>query len=123
MSDYIRSKRDDLATGGEPAETDPSVAVNRRHLTNVGTHRAYIVAYLKANREIHSGMTFLVRQLAPTENGLPIEIYVFTSDTAWVNYENIQADIFDHILAAMPEFDLRVFQNPTGRDFQSLASA
>ena len=123
LSDYIRGKRDELATGGEHAETDPSVMVNRRRLTNVGTLRAYILAYLKAHREIHSGMTFLVRQLAPSENGLPIEIYVFTSDTAWVNYENIQADIFDHILAAIPEFDLRVFQHPTGRDFQALASA
>jgi miniconductance mechanosensitive channel len=65
-------------------------------------------------------MTFLIRQLAPTENGLPIEIYVFSADTVWANYEAIQADIFDHILAVVPEFDLRVYQNPTGADFRNI---
>ena len=67
-------------------------------------------------------MTFLVRQLQPNERGLPIEIYVFSNDQAWANYEAIQADIFDHILAVIPEFDLRVFQNPSGRDFQNIVS-
>ena len=67
-------------------------------------------------------MTFLVRQLAPGSNGVPIEIYVFSNDTDWINYEAIQADIFDHLLAAIKEFDLRVFQNPTGNDFKSISS-
>ena len=70
---------------------------------------------------IHDQMTFLVRQLSPRENGLPIEIYVFCKDTNWGNYEKVQADIFDHILAVVPEFELRVFQEPTGSDFQSLS--
>jgi miniconductance mechanosensitive channel len=69
---------------------------------------------------VNKSMTLLVRQLAPTEHGLPIEIYVFSSDKDWINYEAIQADIFDHILAVLPEFDLQVFQNPTGGDFKGL---
>jgi len=70
---------------------------------------------------IHQEMTFLVRQLPPGPNGLPIEIYIFSSDQDWVRYEDIQSDIFDHILAVIPMFDLRVFQNPTGHDFHSIA--
>ena len=65
-------------------------------------------------------MTFLVRQLEPTEKGLPIQIYVFTNDTDWIRYEDIQADIFDHLLAVIPEFDLKIFQSPTGKDFGEL---
>ena len=72
------------------------------------------------NPMIIKEMTFLVRQLQPTENGLPIEVYVFSRDKVWANYEAIQADIFDHILAVVPEFDLRVYQNPSGSDFSSL---
>ena len=88
-------------------------------LTNVGIFRAYVVAYLKAHPKISTTHTFLVRHLQPRENGLPIEIYVFSADTVWANYENIQADIFDHILSVVPEFELRVFQNPSGYDLKS----
>jgi miniconductance mechanosensitive channel len=91
-------------------------------MTNIGTFRAYIQAYLKHHPKIHQKMTFLIRHLKPTEHGLPIEIYVFSNDQVWANYEAIQADIFDHILAVVPEFELRIFQNPTGRDFRSLAA-
>ncbi len=91
-------------------------------MTNVGTFRAYIERYLRNQKNIHKEMTFLVRQLPPGADGLPIEIYVFSNDTAWANYEAIQSDIFDHILAVIPEFDLRVFQNPTGRDFGKLTA-
>jgi len=93
---------------------------NGRALTNVGTFRAYCVAYLKANPKIHDKMTFLVRQLAPTSKGLPIEIYVFSNDTNWGNYEAIQADIFDHLIAILPEFDLAAFQETSGMDLRSL---
>ena len=93
--------------------------VDGRRLTNIGTFRAYIGAYLDHNGNIHPELTFLIRQLEPGPHGLPIQVYVFTSDTNWVNYEAIQADIFDHLLAVVPEFELRVFQNPTGSDFQS----
>ena len=71
---------------------------------------------------INQEMTFLVRQLEPTEHGLPIEIYVFSKDQEWANYEDIQANIFDHILAVVPEFDLRIFQDPSGMDFKKLTS-
>jgi miniconductance mechanosensitive channel len=97
---------------------DTSTLVNGRHLTNIGTFRAYIEAYLRAHPQISDKFTFLVRQLKPTENGLPIEIYVFTTTTDWIEYESIQSGIFDHLLAAAPEFDLRLFQNPTGADFK-----
>jgi len=89
-------------------------------MTNIGTFRAYVVAYLQHHPMINQDMTFLVRQLQPTQYGLPIEIYVFSKDQVWANYEGIQADIFDHILAVVPEFDLRVYQNPTGADFRML---
>ncbi|MCK5464744.1 MAG: mechanosensitive ion channel, partial [Bacteroidales bacterium] len=89
---------------------------------NLGTFRKYVEEYLHQHPKIHNDMTFLVRQLQPDERGLPIEIYVFSNDQEWANYEAIQSDIFDHILAVLPEFDLKVFQNPSGRDFQNLVS-
>lgn len=95
--------------------------LNGRRQTNIGIFRAYIIAYLKNNMNIHQGMTFLVRQLAPTDHGLPLEIYVFSKDQDWANYEAIQADIFDHLLAAAPEFELRVFQIPSGSDLRALS--
>ena len=87
-------------------------------MTNLGTFRDYLENYLRKHPKINQEMTFLVRHLQPTDKGLPLEIYVFSKDKAWANYEAIQADIFDHILAIMPEFGLRVFQNPTGDDFK-----
>jgi miniconductance mechanosensitive channel len=94
---------------------------NGRRMTNIGTFRAYVQAYLQNHPVINLDMTFLIRQLPSTENGLPIEIYVFSKDKVWANFEAIQADIFDHVLAVVPEFDLRVHQNPTGADFQVLS--
>lgn len=122
LKDYIQTKSNDIAAYNKehvPADAADIIA-NARHLTNVGTLRAYIINYLKAHPQIHKDMTLLVRQLAPTGQGLPIEIYVFTNDTAWGVYEGIQADLFDHILAIVPEFGLRVFQEPGGADIQSL---
>ena len=94
--------------------------VNGRRQTNLGIFRAYLVEYLRSHPQINKNMTFLVRHLQPTPQGLPIEIYVFSSDKAWANYEAIQADIFDHILAAIPEFGLRVYQQPSGSDVAAL---
>jgi miniconductance mechanosensitive channel len=92
-----------------------------RRLTNIGTFRAYVVAYLRANPALATDrMTTLVRLLAPTPNGVPLELYVFSADTDWIRYEGIQSDIFDHLLAMLPEFGLRVFQSPTGTDIRSL---
>lgn len=97
------------------------VLANGRRLTNIGTFRAYCIAYLRQHPGIHQEMTFLIRQLAPTAEGLPLQIYVFTNDTAWGAYESIQADIFDHLFAVLPEFGLRPFQAPAGRDLQGLS--
>jgi miniconductance mechanosensitive channel len=102
---------------------DTSAQINGRQQTNIGVFRAYIEAYLHHHPKVHSeGFTFLVRHLQPGPNGLPIELYVFTNDNNWVPYEQIQADIFDHLLAAVPEFDLAVFQAPSGRDVAALRS-
>ncbi len=93
---------------------------NLRKLTNIGTFRAYIEAYLKNHDQIHKGFTLLVRQLTPNEKGLPIEIYCFTNTTAWGEYEGIQSDIFDHLFAILPSFELKAFQQPSGEDFQKI---
>lgn len=123
LREYFHQMREELA--GEPGnEPGPDgVLPHRRRLTNVGTLRAYIIAYLKSHPGIHQDMTFLVRQLEPTPEGLPLEIYVFSNDTRWAVYEGIQADIFDHILAMTPDFGLRVFQSPTGKDITQALSA
>ncbi|MEL7487274.1 MAG: mechanosensitive ion channel domain-containing protein [Pseudomonadota bacterium] len=121
IADYIAEKKDALAKSN--ADVDLTADVNSRRLTNVGTYRAYIEAYLRNHPMISKSLTLLVRQLQPTEHGLPIEIYVFSLDTNWINYERIQADLFDHILAAASEFDLRVFQNPSSADVAVLAAA
>ncbi len=121
LTDYIKQRRKDIAEYNKKNKVDTSELINGRNMTNVGTFRAYIAAYLKAHPMIHDDMTFLIRHLQPDEKGLPIEIYVFSRDQRWANYEAIQADIFDHILAVVPLFDLRVFQNPTGMDFRMLS--
>lgn len=94
--------------------------VNFRKLTNVGTFRAYISEYLRSHPQIHKNLTFLVRQLAPCAQGLPIEIYVFTNDTRWAIYESIQSDIFDHLYSVMQEFDLQPYQSPSGQDLKGI---
>ena len=121
ISEYIEKKVEEIKEHNRAVEVDESDLVNGRHLTNIGTFRAYVVAYLRNHPKIHQNMTFLVRHLEPTPNGLPIQIYVFSNDQVWANYEAIQADIFDHILAVIPKFELRLFQNPTGADIQNLA--
>ena len=119
LKPYLTQKLEEIreANAHVPETADPSVPANTRNLTNIGTFRAYCAAYLKANRKIHQGMTMLVRQLDPKATGLPLEIYVFTNDTRWAVYENIQSDIFDHLFAIMPEFGLAPFQEPSGRNF------
>ncbi len=120
VSEHIAKKKEELAKFNAENGIDDSVLVNGRRITNLGTFRAYLEGYLRNHPMINKEMTFLVRHLQPSENGLPIEIYVFSSDKVWANYEGIQADIFDHILAVVPEFDLKVFQSPTGGDFEKL---
>ena len=123
LKDYITSKEKEISDYNKSLKLDEDTITNGRKMTNLGTFRKYLENYLHNHPKIHQDMTFLVRHLQPTEKGLPIEIYVFSNDQAWANYESIQADIFDHILAIIPEFGLRVFQNPTGDDFQKLASS
>jgi len=120
LKNYIPAKKKELEEYNKKLGIDESVRVNGRRLTNLGTFRKYVEEYLRHHPKIHQEMTFLVRHLQPTETGLPLEIYVFSKDQEWAKYEALQADIFDHILAVVPEFDLRVFQNPTGDDFQKL---
>jgi miniconductance mechanosensitive channel len=121
LTEYIDSKKSEIDEYNKACNVNDAELVNGRRMTNLGTFRAYVIASLKNHPKINPNMTFLVRQLQPTECGLPIEVYVFSSDTVWANYEAIQADIFDHILAVIPEFGLRVFQHPTGSDFLRLA--
>ena len=116
LRDYIAQKKKELEEHNRALQVEEGVIANARRLTNIGTLRAYITNYLRQHPGIRQDMTFLVRQLAPTPEGLPLEIYVFTNDTRWVVYEGIQSDIFDHILAMVPQFGLRVFQKPAGQD-------
>ena len=116
LDDYLQLKLDELNKHNQTTNSDLSELVNGRRLTNVGTFRAYIVAYLKNHPQIRQDRTFLIRQLEPSDNGLPIEIYIFTDTTIWAEYEAIQADIFDHLMAVIPEFDLAPFQNSTGQE-------
>lgn len=121
LKDYVQKKQEDINTANSERGIDLSATVvNGRRQTNLGIFRAYLQEYLRDNPNIHKGMTFLVRHLQPTPQGLPIEIYVFSSDKVWANYEGIQADIFDHILASVPEFGLRVYQQPSGNDLAAL---
>lgn len=120
IDDYLAGKAEELAQwNARLAETgrDP---VNARRATNIGTFRAYVQHYVENHPRIRQDMTLLVRQLQPTETGLPLEIYCFTATVAWAEYEAIQADVFDHLLAILPEFGLRLFQQPSGADFRPL---
>ncbi len=120
LNEYIDKKSEELIEYNKVNKFDDSVLVNGRRMTNIGVFRKYLEEYLTHHPKINKEMTFLVRHLQPTEKGIPIEIYVFSKDQAWANYEAIQADIFDHILAVLPEFGLRVFQFPTGGDLKNL---
>ncbi len=119
---YLDKKEKEIEEYNKKLDVDPSVVVNGRRQTNLGIFRAYLKAYLHNRDDIRDDMTFLVRQLPPTEKGIPIEVYVFTKTTAWAVYEDIQADIFDHILAGMHEFGLRAYQFPKSGDFDRLMS-
>jgi miniconductance mechanosensitive channel len=124
LREYVDKKQEEIDSDNAQQGIDLSdTVVNGRRQTNLGIFRAYLIEYLRNHPKIHQGMTFLVRHLQPTPQGLPVEIYVFSSDKVWANYESIQADIFDHIIAALPEFELRVFQEPSGSDFARLSNA
>ena len=120
ISKDIQDRQQEISAYNNEQNVDESTLVNGRRLTNIGVFRSYVEAYLRQHPKIHQKMTFIVRQLSPSAKGLPIEIYVFCKDTNWTAYESVQANIFDHILAVVPEFDLQVFQEPSGTDFQKI---
>ena len=122
LKDYIATKVAELEEANKAHSEGDTLVVNQRRLTNIGTLRAYMVAYLRQHPKIHQEMTFLVRQIEPTPEGLPLEVYVFVNDTRWAFYEEVQADVFDHFFAIIPEFGLQVYQRPSGADFAMAAA-
>jgi miniconductance mechanosensitive channel len=122
VKDYVENKQKELEAYNTERNIDNSILVNGRRQTNLGVFRAYLRGYLHNHPNVHDDMTFLIRQLQPTEKGIPMEIYIFSKIQEWAKYEDLQSDIFDHVLAVIPEFELKVFQNPTGEDFQKLIS-
>lgn len=120
LQDYLARKEAEIEEWNNTLGETGKFVMNTRRITNIGTFRAYVFEYLRAHKLINQNMTMLVRQLQPTADGLPLEIYCFTNNTAWAVYENIQSDIFDHLYAILPEFGLRAFQNPSGHDMQKL---
>ncbi|EMM2470826.1 mechanosensitive ion channel family protein [Raoultella ornithinolytica] len=122
LKPYMDSRHQEISEWNQQNAADHSV-LNLRKMTNIGTFRAYLQEYLRNHPRLRKDMTMMVRQLAPDANGLPIEIYCFTSTVVWAEYESIQADIFDHIFAVVDEFGLRIHQSPTGNDIRSLAAA
>ncbi len=122
LDDYLASKQEEIAEWNRHELSSDCDTINARRITNIGTLRAYVIAYLKSHPRIAgAGFTLMVRQLPPGPQGLPLEIYCFTDTVEWPQYEAIQADIFDHMLAILPEFGLRIFQHPSGQDFAQLA--
>lgn len=120
LTDYIDEKEKELKAYNEEHHIDASILVNGRRQTNIGVFRAYLVNYLRSLPAVSKELTCMVRQLQPTETGIPIELYFFSSIKEWVLYEGIQADVFDHVMAVIPEFGLSVFQNVSGSDLRSL---
>lgn len=119
LTDYLQRKHGELADWNSANAGTAPLSANRRRLTNIGTFRAYAEAYLKAHPDIHPHMTCMVRQLQATSEGVPLEVYCFTRTTSWLDYERIQGDIFDYLLAVLPEFSLGVYQQPSGQDLRS----
>ncbi len=126
LSDYIQSRQSQITKYNIDNKIDDNIdntsSANGRRMTNIGIFRYYLEAYLKNNPSINRSMTFMVRQLKPSETGLPIEIYVFCKETMWVKYEAVQADMFDHIFAVINEFELEMFQIPSGTDIKQLTT-
>lgn len=123
LKQYLDEKEEEIRAWNQQLAEQGQEPVNTRRITNLGTFRAYVLRYLQSHAGIHQGMIQMVRQLAPSADGLPLEIYCFTNTTAWVNYEGIQSDIFDHLLAILPEFGLQVYQHPSGMDMRSWQQA
>ncbi|PWS26281.1 mechanosensitive ion channel protein MscS [Pedobacter yonginense] len=119
LKDYLRETQLQIEKFNAENTVNPNSLVNGRHMTNIGTFRVYAEKYLESNPYINTDLTFMVRQLQATENGLPIEIYVFSKEKGLKKFEEVAADIFDHLLATVPYFDLEIFQSPSGSDMRS----
>src|SRR5690606_29519484 len=117
---FLDSRQAEIDLYNQEHFPDRSMPVNGRNMTNIGVFRQYANEYIRQNPNIRQDMTMIVRQLAPTEHGLPLELYMFSADTRWAVYENVMADIFDHLLAAIQYFNLEVFENPSSDDLRSL---
>lgn len=117
LRDYLQSKEEDLNNTNRALGELATEQVNRRRLTNLGTFRAYALAYLKQHNELRQDMLMIVRMMEPESQGIPVEVYCFSANTAWVEYERIQGDVFDHLLAILPELSLQLYQAPSGADF------
>lgn len=122
LRDYVEHTEKVIQEYNEEHHIDNSILVNGRRQTNLGVFRAYLTAYLRSLPAVNQELTCMVRQLQPTDHGIPMELYFFCAIKDWIPYEGVQADVFDHVLAIIPEFDLQVFQSPSGRDFQKLSS-
>ncbi|EJF74922.1 mechanosensitive ion channel family protein [Bartonella birtlesii] len=120
LENYFTQKIPEINEWNTQLDKNHDVLANTRRLTNIGTFRAYVFAYLRKHLNIEQNMTLMARQLPPTPNGLPLEIYCFTNTTVWLEYEQIQADIFDHLYSILPSFGLKIFQNPSGYDFRHI---
>ncbi|MDP9655670.1 UNVERIFIED_ORG: small-conductance mechanosensitive channel [Pseudomonas putida] len=119
LTDYMTRKQAELKAWNEAQGNVAAMSANRRRMTNIGTLRAYALAYLKSHPGIQPNMTCMVRQMQTTAQGIPLEIYCFTRTTAWADYERIQGDIFDYLLAVLPEFGLSLYQQPSGTDLRA----
>ncbi len=123
LGDYLAAKQSALEDTNQALQEAAEIPANRRRLTNLGTFRAYALAYLQQNPDIRQDMTMIVRMLEPDSQGIPVEVYCFSRLTAWADYERVQGDLFDHLLAILPELSLRVYQAPSGHVFARLAGA
>lgn len=117
LREYLEGKEADIAESNRALGDLAAEPVNRRRLTNLGTFRAYALAYLKQHNELRQDMLMIVRMMEPESEGIPVEVYCFSANTAWVEYERIQGDVFDHLLAILPELSLQLYQAPSGADF------
>lgn len=122
LKPYLNSRIEEIEQYNQISGADKTFPINGRHLTNIGVFRKYVETLISTRKGINQGMTMMVRQLDPSSEGVPLEIYCFTDTTEWLAYEHIQSDLFDHLLASIPLFDLEVFENPTGKDFNRLVS-
>ena len=123
VKEYIAQTEAKLNEYNEEKKIDPGVLINGHRQTNIGIFRAYLTAYLKDNPNLHQDMSLMVRQLQPTDTGLPLEIYAFSKEQDWERFEEVQSDIFDHVYAGIRFFDLKLFQSPSGNDFQRLSNS